>query len=143
MTALVIVTCIFTPYAMAFIQESSSEMTVFEQLMNLFFLVDMILVFYSAYLDSDYNTIDSHNVKIYTAHTTLDDRPKVLQQLVPNRSDLSDPLRPDYDVKRWRVRFSELDLKDQPHNEAGTVGQTSEADQDHPSYEDTEDREDK
>jgi hypothetical protein len=64
MTVLVIVTCIFTPYAMAFIKESSTEMTVFEQLMNLFFLVDMILVFYSAYLDSDFNTIDSHKVII-------------------------------------------------------------------------------
>ena len=64
MTVLVIVTCVFTPYAMAFIQESSTEMTVFEQLMNLFFLVDMILVFYSAFLDSDYNTIDNHKVML-------------------------------------------------------------------------------
>ncbi len=30
MTFLVILTCIFTPYAMAFIQESSNEMTIFE-----------------------------------------------------------------------------------------------------------------
>ncbi len=30
MTALVVLTCIFTPYAMAFIQESSDEMTIFE-----------------------------------------------------------------------------------------------------------------
>jgi hypothetical protein len=48
----------------AFIQESSTEMTVFEQLMNLFFLVDMILVFFSAFLDSDYNTIDNHKVML-------------------------------------------------------------------------------
>ena len=71
MTVLVIVTCIFTPYAMAFIQETSSEMTVFEQLMNLFFLVDMILVFYSAYLDSDYNTIDSHKVMMICSDLTI------------------------------------------------------------------------
>jgi len=51
MTALVVLTCIFTPYAMAFIQESSDEMTIFEQLMNLFFLIDMILVFFSAFHD--------------------------------------------------------------------------------------------
>ena len=65
MTALVILTCVFTPYAMAFIQESSNEMTMFEQIMNLFFLVDMILVFYSAYHDADYNTVDSHKVSGY------------------------------------------------------------------------------
>jgi len=62
MTALVIATCFITPYAMAFIQESSSEMTLLEQLMNFFFLLDMILIFFSAFLDSDYNTIDSHKV---------------------------------------------------------------------------------
>jgi len=32
--------------------------------MNLFFLVDMILVFFSAIHDSDYNTIDDHRVRL-------------------------------------------------------------------------------
>jgi hypothetical protein len=69
MTALVIATCFITPYAMAFIQESSSEMTLIELLMNFFFLLDMILIFFTAFLDSDFNIIDSHKViMIYYDH---------------------------------------------------------------------------
>ncbi len=37
-------------------------MTIIDQIMNFMFFIDIILVFFSSYLDSDYNTVDEHKV---------------------------------------------------------------------------------
>ena len=57
--------------------------------MNLFFLVDMILIFYSAYLVSDFNTVDDHKVCLNPL-TLLDYRYKISNKLVLYRFDISD-----------------------------------------------------
>ena len=59
---LVITTCIFTPYAMAFVPDFDLNMTIFDGIMNVLFLTDIFVIFFSAYVDQDYNLIDDLNV---------------------------------------------------------------------------------
>ena len=62
MSLLVITTCIFTPYVMAFVPDFDLNMTIFDGCMNLLFLADIFVIFFSAYIDGDYNLIDDYNV---------------------------------------------------------------------------------
>lgn len=57
-----ITTCIFTPYAMAFVPDFDLNMTIFDGIMNVLFLTDIFVIFFSAYVDQDYNLIDDLNV---------------------------------------------------------------------------------
>jgi|LauGreDrversion4_2_1035121.scaffolds.fasta_scaffold128015_2 hypothetical protein len=62
--SLVITTCIFTPYAMAFVPDFDLTMTLCDGVMNILFLFDIIIIFFSAYADADYKVIDDHSVRI-------------------------------------------------------------------------------
>jgi len=61
---LVITTCIFTPYAMAFIPDFSIQMNILDNFMNLLFFSDIFIIFFSAYTDEDFNLVDDYRVRI-------------------------------------------------------------------------------
>ena len=64
MSLLVFTTCIFTPYAMAFVPDFDLNMTIFDGVMNILFFLDIFIIFFSAYVDQDYKVIDDHSVRI-------------------------------------------------------------------------------
>ena len=61
--SLVVVSCILSPYLLAFGNESPKEPTfILDQIINVFFMIDIILNFFSAYYDEDMGIIDDHKV---------------------------------------------------------------------------------
>lgn len=62
--SLVITTCIFTPYAMAFVPDFDLTMTICDGVMNILFFLDIFVIFFSAYADQDFKVIDDHSVRI-------------------------------------------------------------------------------
>jgi len=48
---MIILTCVYTPYTLAFVNTQTAAFTVCDQLQNAIFLVDIIINFVSAYED--------------------------------------------------------------------------------------------
>jgi hypothetical protein len=60
---LIFITCIMTPYSMAFQNDNFNlGNTIFDSMMNLTFLVDITIQFCSAFYDLDFNIIDDRKV---------------------------------------------------------------------------------
>lgn len=55
-----IMTCSITPFMIAFYDETDASFTVFDMLTDIFFMIDIIVIFFSAYYDSDFNLIDNY-----------------------------------------------------------------------------------
>ena len=55
---MIIITCIYTPYTLAFINSFVIGYTVADQIQNFIFLVDIFVNFFSAYYDEDLNIVD-------------------------------------------------------------------------------------
>ncbi len=49
---------------MAFVPDFDLTMTLCDGVMNILFLFDIIIIFFSAYADADYKVIDDHSVRI-------------------------------------------------------------------------------
>jgi hypothetical protein len=65
--SLVVVSCILSPYLLAFGRDSKSDVTfILDQAMNGFFMVDIVLNFFTAFYDEDMGIIDNHHVSIFT-----------------------------------------------------------------------------
>ena len=47
---------------MAFVPDFDLNMTIFDGIMNVLFLTDIFVIFFSAYVDQDYTLIDDLNV---------------------------------------------------------------------------------
>lgn len=63
MTALIVVNCIITPYSLAFSDSySSSNMEVFDLFMDLMFMIDIIINFFTAFYDDFLELIDNPKV---------------------------------------------------------------------------------
>lgn len=50
---------------MAFVPDFDLNMTIFDGVMNILFLVDIFVIFFSAYVDQDFKVIDDHSVSIF------------------------------------------------------------------------------
>ncbi len=59
---LIIFTCIYTPYTLAFVSDEDIVFTIIDQVQNLIFLVDIIINFLSAYYDREFNIQDDIKV---------------------------------------------------------------------------------
>lgn len=49
---------------MAFVPDFDLNMTIFDGVMNILFLADVFVIFFSAYVDQDFKVIDDHAVSI-------------------------------------------------------------------------------
>ena len=60
-----VISCILSPYLLAFGSESSrtSGPFVLDQIMNAFFVIDIILNYFTAYYDDDMGIVDDHRVR--------------------------------------------------------------------------------
>ena len=56
------VTCVLTPYQLAFGQDNDWSMIGIDSAINICFLIDIIINFTSAFYDDEYNLIDEHKV---------------------------------------------------------------------------------
>ena len=56
------VTCVLTPYQLAFGQDNDWTMIGIDSAINICFLIDILINFTSAFYDEDYNLIDEHKV---------------------------------------------------------------------------------
>ncbi len=61
--SIIFITSISTPWSMAFQADGLNiGMTVFDSVVNIMFLCDIILQFFTAFYDADYNIVDSRKV---------------------------------------------------------------------------------
>lgn len=58
--------CLITPYNMAFPSTDSIRVQNFDLAIDILFMIDIIINFFSAYLNEDFDLIDDLNVKILT-----------------------------------------------------------------------------
>jgi hypothetical protein len=69
---IIFVTSISTPWNMAFSGDSFNiGLTIFDSLVNIMFLCDIILQFFTAYYDIDYNIVDQRKVIIELYHQNV------------------------------------------------------------------------
>ena len=62
--SIIFITSISTPWSMAFQADGVNiGMTVFDSAVNIMFLCDIILQFFTAFYDGDYNIVDSRKVR--------------------------------------------------------------------------------
>ena len=61
-TLVLVYTCVATPARIAFSTEDTVGWATVRWLVDFFFLVDIIIIFFSAYQDEDFKTIDNRNV---------------------------------------------------------------------------------
>ena len=59
---MIVVTCGLTPFFLAFPEQQVAGLKIFEQIMNVFFLIDIIVNFFSAYYETDLKIIDDSKV---------------------------------------------------------------------------------
>lgn len=59
---MIILTCLYTPYTLAFVDTYEVGFTVCDQLQNSIFLFDIFVNFFSANQDEDFVVVDSHYV---------------------------------------------------------------------------------
>ena len=95
--SLLLITCILTPLYLAFPDIYTYELMIFDNSMNLAFLVDILVTFNSAYVNHDYYLIDDRKV-CFQYHIALDYRCHLPQILVHSRLLSLDTLRSNY---RW------------------------------------------
>lgn len=62
LTLLLVITCILTPYTIAFVGTSTLGQTIFNTTIDIFFLIDIIFNFNSAFTDEDFIVIDDRKV---------------------------------------------------------------------------------
>lgn len=55
-------TCVITPYSLAFPEDYKGTILYVDYLMNVLFFIDVIVNFFSAYVDSDFNLVDDPKV---------------------------------------------------------------------------------
>ena len=60
---MIIMTCIYTPFTLAFVQNEDLGYIITDQALNLMFGIDLVINFISAYYDDDYNIIDDYKVR--------------------------------------------------------------------------------
>lgn len=65
-TMLILQTCLFTPFSLAFPDAYSSKMATYDLVMNFIFLADIIINFLSAYYDANYKLIDDYKEIAHT-----------------------------------------------------------------------------
>jgi hypothetical protein len=62
LTLLLIITCIMTPHRIAFDSDPTKGQKVFNNIIDIFFLLDIIFCFFTAYTDDDFITIDDRKI---------------------------------------------------------------------------------
>jgi len=62
---MIVVTCIYTPYTIAFVSGTVTAFTVVDQIQNCIFLIDIVINFFSGYYDEDFSIIDDNKVWKY------------------------------------------------------------------------------
>jgi hypothetical protein len=63
---MILITCVYAPYTLAFMDDVPLGITILDSLINLLFLVDILMNFVSAYEDKQMNMVTSHKVSIIT-----------------------------------------------------------------------------
>ena len=59
------ITCGMTPILMAFPELQTEEITYLDNGMNIFFGIDILLNFFTAYYDEDFVIVDDNKVRFY------------------------------------------------------------------------------
>ena len=67
---MILLTCILTPFYLAFPDCYGSGMNSFDHVMNIGFLIDIFINFASAYHNANYKVIDDRKVSIFAANST-------------------------------------------------------------------------
>jgi len=64
MTLILLITCLSTPYIISFTKVSSqtSALNIFENIIDILFLIDIIIIMNSVYYDNDYNLVDDRKM---------------------------------------------------------------------------------
>lgn len=55
---ILIITCSITPFAIAFYEQNDTSWNVFDFVTDIFFFVDIIIIFNTAFYDMDYKIVD-------------------------------------------------------------------------------------
>ena len=61
MTLVLLITCIATPYTIAFVSDEPPALIITNGVIDALFLMDMILMFHSVYYDDEMKLIDDRN----------------------------------------------------------------------------------
>jgi hypothetical protein len=61
----IFIAAIVTPWSMAFDENENLPMTIFDTCINIIFLCDIVVQFFTAYYDGDYNIVDQRKVILY------------------------------------------------------------------------------
>lgn len=67
---MILLTCILTPFYLAFPDTYSPGMNNFDYAMNIVFFIDIFINFNSAYNNENYKVIDDRKVSIYLPNST-------------------------------------------------------------------------
>lgn len=67
---MILLTCILTPFYLAFPDTYSLGMNNFDHAMNIVFLFDIFINFASAYNNANYKVIDDRKVSVFVANST-------------------------------------------------------------------------
>ena len=70
---------------MAFIQNMTLDLILIDQIMNLLFFIDIILTFFAAYVDQDFNIVDDHHVFFTFINLFIDSCYEISIRMVFNR----------------------------------------------------------
>lgn len=57
---LVVITCIYAPYTLAFLEEVPDSLEVLDTVINFIFLFDILVNMVSAYQDENFDMVDDH-----------------------------------------------------------------------------------
>ena len=79
---MIIITCIYTPYTVAFINTFVLGFTIADQIQNVIFFIDIIINFFSAYYDEDFVIIDDFKVRAIYLNQILANRQRLRRLMV-------------------------------------------------------------
>lgn len=77
-------TCLFTPYSMAFPESYNDKMFIFDLVMNSLFFVEICMSFVTAYYNQNFELVDDVKVRSHANKSSLniEDRYQLSQELV-------------------------------------------------------------
>lgn len=60
-----LITCVYSPYSLAFATEFSIKLVVMDNFINAVFFLDIFVNLFSAYQDTDFKVVDNPKVTVY------------------------------------------------------------------------------
>lgn len=66
MISLVMITCVYAPYSLAFANNFNLGLVVMDLIINSIFFVDIFINMFSAYQDEDFKIVDNPKVRYFT-----------------------------------------------------------------------------